>query len=52
MNNPKTPLILVVDDEQELLENVANVLTAAGFDCQCCNSARAAIEFAAMQCRT
>ncbi|MGI6420319.1 MAG: response regulator [Thermoguttaceae bacterium] len=48
MNDPKTPLILVVDDEQELLENVANVLTAAGFDCQCCNSARAAIEFAAM----
>lgn len=49
MKSQDPPLILVVDDEKEVLESVANVLTEAGFDCQCCNSAQAAIEFAAMQ---
>ncbi len=48
MRKQDPPLILVVDDEQEVLENVANVLTEAGFDCQCCNSAQGAIEFAAL----
>lgn len=48
MKTQEAPLILVVDDEKEVLENVANVLTEAGFDCQCCNTAQAAIEFAAM----
>ena len=48
MKSQDPPLILVVDDEKEVLENVANVLTQAGFDCQCCSTAQAAIEFAAM----
>lgn len=48
MKSQDPPLILVVDDEKEVLESVANVLTEAGFDCQCCNSAQAAIAFAAM----
>ncbi len=45
MKSQEKPLILVVDDEIEVLENVANVLTEAGFDCQCCNSAQGAIAF-------
>ncbi len=49
MKTQDPPLILVVDDEKEVLESVAKVLTEAGFDCQCCNTAQAAIEFAAMQ---
>ena len=38
------PLILVVDDEQEVLNEVAAVLSNAGFECRCCKTAAAAIE--------
>ena len=38
------PLILVVDDEQEVLNEVAAVLSNAGFECRCCKTADAAIE--------
>ena len=37
------PLVLVVDDETEVLEEVAAVLTAAGFKCRCCTTAEQAI---------
>jgi CheY-like chemotaxis protein len=40
--NPQ-PLILVVDDEPEVLGDVATVLTAAGFVCHCCTTADMAI---------
>lgn len=48
MKTQDPPLILVVDDEKEVLENVASVLTEAGYDCQCFDSAQSAIQFAAM----
>lgn len=37
------PLILLVDDDQEVLDEVASMLTASGFDCQCCATAESAI---------
>ncbi|HUT14350.1 MAG TPA: response regulator [Thermoguttaceae bacterium] len=37
------PLILVVDDETEVLEEVAAVLTAANYSCRCCTTAEGAI---------
>jgi CheY-like chemotaxis protein len=37
------PLILVVDDETDVLDEVATVLTAANFNCRCCTTAEAAI---------
>ena len=40
------PLILVVDDETEVLDEVASVLTGAGFDCRCCTTAEAAMAIA------
>jgi len=40
------PLILVVDDETEVLDEVATVLTKARFRCRCCTDAEAAIEAA------
>ena len=41
------PLILVVDNEQEVLDATAAVLTGAGFACRCCRSVDAAITTAA-----
>lgn len=41
--DPKQPLILVVDDEPEVLEEVATVLTAARFACRCCTTAEDAM---------
>ena len=38
------PLILVVDDESKVLDEVASVLSGAGFACRCCTTAEAAIE--------
>jgi DNA-binding response OmpR family regulator len=37
------PLILVVDDEPSVLDEMASVLTAAGFGCHCCTTAETAI---------
>ena len=32
------PLVLVIDDQQNVLDNVAAVLSEAGFGCRCCAS--------------
>ncbi|MEE8451102.1 MAG: response regulator [Thermoguttaceae bacterium] len=40
---PRQPQILVVDDESEVLEQVAEVLTAADLTCHCCTTAEAAL---------
>jgi len=39
----QTPQILVVDDEQAVLDEVAKVLGNAGFECRCCSSADMAV---------
>jgi CheY-like chemotaxis protein len=35
---PEHTLILVVDDETQVLEDVATVLTGANFNCRCCTT--------------
>ena len=40
----QAPFILVVDDEQEVLDEVAAVLSGAGFEYRSCTTADAAIE--------
>ena len=40
---PHQPHILVVDDESEILEQVAEVLAAANLTCHCCTTAEAAL---------
>ena len=40
-------LILVVDDETELLDEVAGILTGAGYACRCCTTPEEAITTAA-----
>ena len=39
----RRPLILIVDDEPEVLEEVEAVLTGANFICRCCTTAESAI---------
>jgi CheY-like chemotaxis protein len=39
------PLVLVVDDEAEVLVEVATALSAAGFACHCCGTPQAAADF-------
>lgn len=39
------PLILVIDDEPEVLGEVAAVLTGAGLSCHCCSTPDSAREF-------
>ncbi len=39
------PLVLVIDDEPEVLGEVAAVLAGAGFSCHCCSTPEAAQEF-------
>jgi putative two-component system response regulator len=46
MSSQEQPLILVVDDEVSVLNEVADVLRRAGYNCQCCSTAETAIEFA------
>ena len=46
MSSQEQPLILVIDDEVSVLNEVADVLRRAGYNCQCCRTAEAAIEFA------
>ncbi|NQT12426.1 MAG: response regulator [Planctomycetes bacterium] len=40
------PLILVIDDEPEVLGEVASVLSSAGYSCHCCGTAEAALQAA------
>ena len=40
----KQPLILLVDDEPEVLNELTVILADAGFECRCCTTADAAIE--------
>jgi CheY-like chemotaxis protein len=39
-------LILVIDDEPDVLGEVASALGGAGYACHCCGTAQAAIQFA------
>ena len=39
----ESPLILVVDSDQKVLEKAESVLTSAGFGCRCCSTADEAI---------
>ena len=42
----RQPMILVIDDEPEVLGEVAAVLSGAGYACHCSSSADAALRFA------
>jgi CheY-like chemotaxis protein len=44
--NRKQALVLVIDDEPDVLGNVAAALNRAGHICHCCQTAESAIEFA------
>ena len=44
--NRKKAMVLVIDDEPEVLGNVATVLNGAGYGCHCCSSAESAIDSA------
>jgi CheY-like chemotaxis protein len=46
MNSQQQPSILVIDDEVEVLDEVAKVLGGAGYVCRCCRTSEAAIAFA------
>ena len=46
MTSQEQPLILVIDDEVSVLNEVASVLKRVGYNCHCCSTAEAAIEFA------
>jgi CheY-like chemotaxis protein len=43
LHQSQSALILVIDDEQAVLGEVAEVLTAAGHTCHCCSSAEMAL---------
>lgn len=43
---PQRPLILVIDDEPEVLGDVASLLTGAGYECHCCGSTETALQSA------
>jgi len=40
------PMILVIDDEPDVLGEVAAILSGAGYACHCSSTAEAAVEFA------
>ena len=46
MNVSPRPLILVIDDQREVLDEVVAVTTAAGYVCHGCTTGAAAVEFA------
>jgi CheY-like chemotaxis protein len=41
----KQSVVLVVDDEAEILGEVASVLSGAGYTCHCCNNVADALRF-------
>ena len=45
MDKAQQPLVLVVDDETDVLGEVASVLGKSGYRCHCCENSAAAIEF-------
>jgi CheY-like chemotaxis protein len=45
MDKAQQPLVLVVDDETEVLGEVASVLGNSGYRCHCCGNPSAAIEY-------
>jgi CheY-like chemotaxis protein len=45
MNATRRPLILVIDDDAEVLTEVAEVTSAAGYACHGCATGEAAVEF-------
>ena len=45
MDKAQQPLVLVVDDETDVLGEVASVLGKSGYRCHCCGNSAAAIEF-------
>ena len=46
MNESTKPLILVIDDEPQILEDVAAVLSTAGYESHGCSTAEEAFDFA------
>ena len=46
MNKPDQPLVLLIDDEAQVLGELAAVLASAGYACHCCDNAEAAVRFA------
>jgi CheY-like chemotaxis protein len=46
MNSSQPPLILAIDDEPEVLQQLADVLGKAGYQCRCCGTAEEALELA------
>ncbi len=47
MEKTQQPLVLVVDDEIDVLGEVASVLGKSGYNCHCCGNPKSAIEFVA-----
>lgn len=45
-DSQQQPLILVIDDEADVLGEVAAILAGAGFACHCSSTAEAAVQFA------
>lgn len=45
-DKPKQPLILIIDDEADVLGDVATVLAGAGYVCHCCDNSEKALRFA------
>lgn len=45
MDKTQQPLVLVVDDEIDVLGEVASVLGKSGYRCHCCGNPDSAIEF-------
>ena len=45
-NYPPQPVVLVIDDDPQVLSEVAAVLNPAGCVCQCCNTPEAAVRLA------
>ena len=40
----QSPIVMIVDDEQQVLDDVSTVLSASGLDCRLCSSAELAVE--------
>ncbi|MEA1950926.1 MAG: response regulator [Planctomycetota bacterium] len=45
MDKTQQPLVLVVDDETDVLGEVASVLGKSGYNCHCCENPKSAMEF-------